>query len=186
MPSLIDGATVVVGAPDCAMFCTGDAYVFHTTDGGATYDQVAKLTAGDAANGDQFGISVAIAGDIIVIGAYQDGDDGLYSGSAYVFRTTDGGASYVQVAKLTADDAATYDYFGRSVAIAGGTVVVGAYGDEDGGSDSGSAYVFDANALTALGSDAATPQPTSNALGSDAATRTGPLLALLVAAVLAL
>ena len=94
------------------------------------YGQVDKLTASDANILDIFGESVAISGDTIVVGADQD-DDGCapgvtceMSGSAYVFRTTDGGATYVEVAKLTASDAASYDNFGGSVAISGNTVVV--------------------------------------------------------------
>ena len=89
------------------------------------YAEVAKLVAGDAALGDVFGYSVAINGNTIVVGAYGDDDDGDASGSAYVLRTSDGGATYAQVAKLTASDAAADDQFGKSVAIAGDTVVVG-------------------------------------------------------------
>jgi len=134
----IDGDTIVVGAQHYNNGGSGVVYVFLTTDGGATYGQVAKLTAADAAVNDRFGYSVAIAGDTIVVGAHGDDDDGSDSGSAYVFRTTDGGATYGQVAKLTASDAASGDLFGFSVAIDGNTVVVGAWGDDGGGS----AYVF--------------------------------------------
>ena len=92
----IDGDTVVVGADG------GEAvYVLRTTDGGATYVEVAKLTAADAAAGDLFGYSVAIDDDTIVIGAYSKNSK---RGAAYVFRTSDGGATYDQVAKLTASD----------------------------------------------------------------------------------
>ena len=84
-----------------------------------------KLTAVDAAAGNYFGDSVAIDGDTVVIGATGAGT----GGAVYVFRTTDGGATYVQVAKLTASDGAASDYFGTSVAIDGSTVVVGAYND---------------------------------------------------------
>ena len=57
---------------------------------------------------------------------YWDGSSHVDGpGSVYVFRTTDGGATYGQVAKLTAADAAASDYFGRSVAIDGNTIVVG-------------------------------------------------------------
>jgi hypothetical protein len=52
------------------------------------------------------------------------------------------GTTWTEFAKLTASDAATSDSFGISVSVDGGTVVVGALGDDDGGSDSGSAYVF--------------------------------------------
>ena len=126
----IDGDTIVVGA---YMAGTGGAvYVFRTSDGGATYGEVAMLTAADAAADDSFGGSVAIDGDTVVIGANGNNDG---TGAVYVFRTTDGGATYDQVAKLTASDGATDDQFGNSVAIDGGTVVVGAwYGD--------AAYVF--------------------------------------------
>jgi hypothetical protein len=131
----IDGDTVVVGATQDYSYGTGAVYVFRTTDGGATYVEVAKLTAADGAVGDRFGISVAIDGATVVIGAYWDDN---FSGSAYVFRTTDGGATYGQVAKLTADTANAY-YFGVSVAIAGDTVVVGAYYENN---QRGAAYVF--------------------------------------------
>jgi hypothetical protein len=177
----IDGDTVVIGSSGKDSY-TGSAYVFLTSDGAATYGQVAKLTAADAASGDQFGISVAIDGDTIVIGAYCDDDDGSCSGSVYVFLTSDGAATYGQVAKLTAADAAMYDYFGYSVAIDGNTIVIGAYGDDDAGDSSGSAYVFSGAGSEGLVASSDSAQT----LGSDAATRTGPLLALLVAAGLAL
>ena len=104
----IDGDTVVVGAYYKSTG-TGAVYVLRTSNGGATYDQVAKLTASDAAAGDSFGISVAIDGGTVVVGAYSDDDGGSGSGSAYVFRTSDGGATYSQVAKLTAADACAED-----------------------------------------------------------------------------
>ena len=113
---------------------SGAAYVFRTTDGGATYGQVAKLTASDAASGDRFGVSVAIDGDTVVVGA--SGAAWMSTGEVYVFRTTDGGATYDQVARLAPSDAGSGDLFGTFslsfgsfVAIAGNTVVVGAYGD---------------------------------------------------------
>ena len=84
---------------------------------------MAKLTAADAAASDNFGRSVAIAGDTVVVGAHAKNSD---RGAVYVFRTSDGGATYGQVAKLTAADAAANDWFGISVVIDGDTVVVGA------------------------------------------------------------
>ncbi len=86
---------------------------------------MAKLTAADAAAYDDFGVSVAIDGDTVVVGAYWDDDGGTNSGSAYVFRTTDGGGTYGQVAKLTAADTASFDRFGVSVAIDGSTQLQG-------------------------------------------------------------
>jgi hypothetical protein len=121
---------------DCR--ASGAAYLFRTTDGGITYDQVAKLTAADGAADDWFGYSVAIDGGTVVVGAYGTGT----GGAVYVFRTSDGGATYDEVAKLTAGDGAAYDDFGYSVAIAGDTVVVGAYGkDSYSGASTSSARV---------------------------------------------
>ena len=88
---------------------------------------------------------MSIDGSTIVIGAYADDDKGSASGSAYVFtRETPGdlASGWTQLAKLTADDGAAGDYFGESVSIDGGTVVIGAKLDDDKGGNSGSAYVF--------------------------------------------
>ncbi len=136
----ISGDTAVVGAPydDDAGSDSGSAYVFVRS--GASWSQQAKLTAGDAAAGDEFGYSVAISGDTAMVGAYADDDGGSESGSAYVFVRS--GASWSQQAKLTAGDAAADDWFGFSVAISGDTAVAGANGDDDAGAYSGSAYVF--------------------------------------------
>ncbi len=99
-----------------------------------------KLTADDGAAGDNFGSSVAISGDTVIVGAQWDDDNGDGSGSAYVFVLN--GTTWNQQAKLTASDGAPEDWFGHSVAISGDTVVVGAHGDDDRGYGSGSAYVF--------------------------------------------
>jgi hypothetical protein len=106
----------------------------------------AKLTASDAAVGDLFGWTVGLSGDTAVIGAFSDDDNGQSSGSAYVF--TRSGVAWTEQAKLTASDAAAGDVFGRSVAISGDTVVIGAQGDDDAGSFSGSVYVFTRSGTT--------------------------------------
>ncbi len=106
--------------------------------------QTAKLTAADGAADDYFGWSVAVSGDTVVVGAYGDDDLDYNSGSAYVFVKPGGGwaTTSAYTAKLTASDGAAADSFGRSVAVSGDTVVVGAPYDDDKGSASGSAYVF--------------------------------------------
>jgi len=136
----VSSDTVVVGAAydDDGGSSSGSAYVFIRS--GGTWTQQAKLTASDAAAGDDFGYSVSVSGDTIVVGAFMDDDGGSGSGSAYVFVPS--GGTWTKQAKLTASDAAAGDLFGRSVSVSGDTVVVGAYGDDDGGSYSGSAYVF--------------------------------------------
>jgi hypothetical protein len=138
----ISGDTVVVGA--LRDDDNGSAYIFNRDQGGAhAWGQVAKLTASDGTGYDDFGHSVAISGDTVAVGAYGDNDLGLYSGSAYIFGRDHGGAdAWGQIAKLTASDGASDDYFGWSVSIGGDTVVVGAYGDDDNADYSGSAYIF--------------------------------------------
>jgi uncharacterized repeat protein (TIGR01451 family) len=118
---------------------SGSAYVFVRS--GSNWAEQAKLTASDAAAGDNFGISVAISGDTAVVGAFGDNTDaGDLSGSAYVFVRP--GSNWAEQAKLTASDAAASDSFGYSVAIDGDTAVVGAPNDSDAGYKSGSAYAF--------------------------------------------
>lgn len=133
----ISGNTAIVGTPfdDDAGDGSGSAYLFDTTAGLELF----KLTATDAAAGDEFGNSVAISGGIAIVGADEDDDAGDGSGSAYLFDTTTG----LQLFKLTANDAAANDAFGHSVAIFGTTAIVGTPFDDDTGSISGSAYIFD-------------------------------------------
>ena len=134
--------TVVVGVPssDDAGSRSGSAYIFERGQGGSgVWNEVKKLTALDAAMSDEFGESVAIHGDIVVVGTPLDDDAGTESGSAYVFERNQGGMdNWGEVKKLTASDAVVGSRFGGSVAINGNTVVIGARGHFA----IGSAYVF--------------------------------------------
>ena len=102
-------------------------------------NELTTLTATDAAIFDYAGKSVSVSGDVAVVGASKD-DAGFESGAAYIFRAIAG--KWEQEAKLTASDAAQQDFFGRSVAISGDAVLIGAYADDEAGASSGSAYVF--------------------------------------------
>ena len=127
---------------------SGSAYVYTRdtpSDLASGWTQVAKLTAGDGAALDEFGNSVSIDGDTMVIAAHSDDDKGDNSGSAYVYTRDTAGdlaSNWTQVAKLTAGDGAVNDRFGYSVSIDGDTMVIGACKDDDKGDNSGSAYVF--------------------------------------------
>ena len=136
----ISGDNVVVGAQedDDLGGSSGSAYIFRYS--GTNWVEVAKLTASDGSINDAFGNSVSISGETVVVGAYWDDDAGWNSGSAYVFRYN--GSSWFEETKLTSSDAAYEDFFGESVSISGDTVVIGAFGDDDGGNNSGSAYIF--------------------------------------------
>jgi len=141
----IDGHHVVVGASRDYVFdwrVPGSAYVFSymylpVYPPVYLWTQTAKLTESDGAMRNEFGGSVSISGDTVVVGAAYDDSN---QGSAYVFEKP--GISWVNMtptAKLTASDPAINDLFGYSVSISGDTVVVGAIGDDD----KGSAYVFE-------------------------------------------
>jgi len=131
----VGSGKIVVGAyrDDDNGSDSGSAYIFDL-DG----TQLAKIKASDGASYDNFGLSVAVGSGRIVVGAHRDADNGTASGSAYIFDL-DG----TQLAKIKASDGASSDYFGFSVAVGSGKIVVGAYGDGDNGSVSGSAYIFD-------------------------------------------
>jgi prepilin-type N-terminal cleavage/methylation domain-containing protein len=139
---LVNGATYLVAVTatvDARASRASDPVVVTPTVPASPVDP-AKLLAADGAEGDRFGYAIAIDGDTVVVGAYGDDDKGSDSGSAYVF-VRDGG-TWTQQAKLVPADGAASDWFGWAVAIDGDTVVVGAYGDDDKGTNSGSAYVF--------------------------------------------
>jgi hypothetical protein len=138
----LSGDTAVIGAArdDDKGDDSGSVYVF--TRSGTDWSQQAKLTAADGAKGDVFGISVALSGDTVVVGADLDDDKGEDSGAAYVFTRSKG--TWSQQAKLTATDGEAVDIFGVRVALSGDTALIAARRDDDDvkGADSGSAYVF--------------------------------------------
>ena len=144
----LDGDTVVVGATgdDDNGSNSGAAYVFTKPGTGwASTSTAAKLTGSDGApDDDQFGYSVAVDGDKVVAGAWTDDDNGPYSGSVYVFNKPGSGGwvTATETVKLTASDGAAGDWFGGSVSLDGDRLAVGASGDDDNGSRSGSVYVY--------------------------------------------
>jgi len=138
----ISGNSAIIGVPwgwGTAGEKQGSAYIF--TGSGGSWTQQAKLLASDGASPDQFGDSVGVSGDTVVVGAHWASNAASESGSAYVFGRS--GSDWTQRAKLTASDGAAFDFFGYSVAISGDTAMVGAYaGDNDNGENSGSVYFF--------------------------------------------
>ena len=146
----VSGDTVVVGAyredsnaagvngnqVDNSAGDSGAAYVF-VRDGGGVWSQQAYLKASNTDANDEFGYSVSMSGDTVVVGAWlegsnaagvdgnQDNNSALSSGAAYVF-VREGGGVWSQQAYLKASNTGAGDGFGRSVAVSGDTVVVGA------------------------------------------------------------
>jgi len=104
-------------------------------------EQLHKLTASDGAEDDDFGSTLGISGDLVIVGAKGDDDAGTSSGSAYVFDVATGS----ETLKLMPSDARRFDFFGISVAISGERAVVGARLADPGSTYAGTVYVFDAS-----------------------------------------
>jgi hypothetical protein len=137
----VSGDTAVVGAQfdDDNGFDAGAAYVFVRDE--EEWRLETKLTAEDGGAADFFGSAVDVDGDTVLVGAVGDDDNGLQSGSAYVFTREEG--VWMQAAKLTASDGELQDNFGGSVALSGDLALVGADGDDvDDVRGVGSAYRF--------------------------------------------
>ncbi len=164
----ISGDTAIVGAGGNGTFLSS-AYAFEMIDG--VWIQVAELLASDGAAGDRFGRSVSIDGDRTVVSAYGVGGK---SGAAYVFEKI--GAMWTQTAKFFPSDGAAFKYFGYWVSISGGTSLVGAFGDDWGGEDTGSAYVFDLNCGPEISSVASCPSGGPIQVSWDGATPNGQVV----------
>jgi len=120
----LDGDTLVVGAnlDDTSVVDSGSAYVFTRTAG--TWSQQQRLTSTDLEANDQFGAAVAVSGDRVIVGAPKDSNGfGIQAGGAYVFARS--GSTWTQQAKLSQQTGAPSDEFGTSVAINGSSAIVG-------------------------------------------------------------
>jgi hypothetical protein len=138
----ISGNTMVVGSrhdTTTAGGNAGSAYVFVLTNG--SWTQQAKLLPSDGLANDEFGFSVAISENTIVVGSYHADAPLSNGGAAYVFVRS--GTAWSQQQKITAADGTADDQFGVAVAITGEVIVVGAnHADLPGNSEAGAAYVF--------------------------------------------
>ncbi|MCA9998293.1 MAG: PKD domain-containing protein, partial [Anaerolineales bacterium] len=138
----INGDVIVVGAPffssSTANTRPGAAYIFRKQQG--IWVQETKLLASDGSNNNHFGTDVAISGNRVLVGSYQDDAQGIDAGAAYVFYWN--GYGWVEEAKLVASDAQATDFFGSSVSLDNDTALIGANGDDDKGDWAGAAYVF--------------------------------------------
>ena len=133
----LDGDYALIGSrwDDDNGFRSGSAYLFETTSG----NFLQEFLAPDGTGGERFGWSAAIDGDYALIGSHQDDDNGIDSGSAYLFDITSGNL----LQKFLAPDGAFDDQFGWSVAVDGDYALIGSHLDDDKGGSSGSAYLFD-------------------------------------------
>jgi hypothetical protein len=154
----VSGNYAVVGAYGSGAFNNGQAYIFEKQ--GSSWVQTQILQNADNENYDRFGYAVDIDGNYIVVGAYGEDDDVngnnnlSKAGSAYIFKNNAG--TWTQTQKIIANDRASNDEFGWSVAINENTIIVGAHledEDENGLNTiyhAGSAYIFDLNVGTGI------------------------------------
>jgi len=150
----VDGQRVIVGAPGEGLTgnqsSAGGAYVFERDPGGF-WMEFPPLMSSAQEVGDRLGSSVAVRGDLIVIGAQGDrhvNGSTINQGSVYFFESTPGGqAGFSQIGWLGAANPEDNDLFGAAVSFSGPRIVVGMPGDDNaGGVDAGSAIVFERSA----------------------------------------
>jgi len=151
----ISGDTLVIGASNEShggQVYIGAAYVYERNQGGVdNWGLVTELDGSDTRQYDNFGYSVSISGDTLVVGAcHEIGASGRAGSAAYVFERNQGGADNWGEVKILRDSSGTWgDWFGCSVSISGDTLAVGADHKGDGPDDplaySGAVYVFARN-----------------------------------------
>lgn len=120
----------------------GAVYVYSRS--GITWSQQTKLTPNDAVENDQFGRAVSIShdGQTLIAGSHLDGDNGVDSGSVYIYGLKN--SVWSMKMKIIASDGAAGDYFGVSLSLSGNgkLIGVGARSDDSAVANSGSAYIF--------------------------------------------
>ena len=142
----IDNGTLLVGArlDDNEGRNSGSAFVYDQ-DAAGNWNLTTQLLPSTLMQGDQFGYDVAIDGDLFLVGARKSNEQRIDSGSAYLFDRNLGGAnSFGIVRQFVADDAVNFDWFGQSVDINNGVVVVGKP-IRNGRQRTGEVYVYERN-----------------------------------------
>ncbi|RJP78480.1 MAG: hypothetical protein C4522_12890 [Desulfobacteraceae bacterium] len=135
-----DENRLIIGAPydESSGVSSGAAYIFGSNNG--EWIRQAVLTANDAGNQDEFGISVDMEGDFAIVGASRKQINGAVVGAAYIFQNIEG--TWTRTAMLYGDELTEEAWFGSSVSISNGFAVVGAPNENEG---TGAAYVFHFN-----------------------------------------
>lgn len=172
----LSGDTLAIGAPGESSNATGingdqansgagsSGAVYVYARSGTTWTQQAYVKASNTDQSDQFGVSIALSGDTLAVGAHQESssatginqnqsDNNAYSsGAVYVFDRV--GITWTQQAYLKASNTGINDHFGDSVALSDNTLAVGAFAEasratgvngdqlDDSASGSGAVYVF--------------------------------------------
>jgi len=140
MSLALNGGRLLAGAPrdDAPATNAGSAYLFAFD--GAAWNEAAHLLPSAGAANDEFGLAVALHGDLALVGAPKDDfDREVDVGAAYVFRFD--GSSWQEEARLAASDSSPNDALAHALALGDDVALLGALQD-DRGTNSGSVYVF--------------------------------------------
>lgn len=129
---------IAVGAPHDGEVSSFSGAVFLYDAFGNLIKKLTLSEWGDTNTYRFFGSAISIGSGRIVVGSYNDSQNGSEAGAAYIYDLN-GNA----IRKITPSDGAAGDRFGWCVSVSSGRIVVGAPFDDDNGSASGSAYVFD-------------------------------------------
>jgi len=143
----LDAGTAVVGAHYADVVFSGQGAAYAFVGDGDTWSEQGKLVSDDAFFGDEFGFSVAVAGDTAAVGAlFADAGGTENEGEAYIFSRA--GGVWSEAAKLFPDTATMGGEFGIGVAVQGDTAIVGAESAPIDGEFRGAAYVFSSASAT--------------------------------------
>lgn len=120
----IEGDTLLIGAnlADDPGLSAGSMYIFDRS--GGTWTQQPGIVASDAFQAEEFGVAVAVSGDLAIVGAERDDNGAVDTGAAYLFSRTL--SAWGEKEKLFSGVFASSQYFGRSVSISGQYAVIGA------------------------------------------------------------
>jgi hypothetical protein len=137
------GNRLVIGAPqdDTVARAAGMAHIYDLSSSTPMVPMI-SLCHPNPGSGYYFGTSVAICGTLVVVGAHGDDTGATDAGSAFVYDLNSN-TPFAPVHTLRKPNPARTDNFGYSVAIFGTRVVVGAYVDDTGATNSGSVYVYE-------------------------------------------
>jgi hypothetical protein len=144
-PVALDGLRLVVGVPgrNAVGSSSGAVAIFEHSGPGAAWSLVQELVASNGGPNEDFGHAVALSGDVFAVGAFRHDHLGVeQAGVVYVFERQPGGA-WLEVARLGRSQPQIYDWFGRSLDLDEGRLVVGAPYADPGVNAGGVATVFE-------------------------------------------
>lgn len=139
----VDRETVIVGATTANGKAdrTGAVYVYECNAGGVdNWGEVQKLTASDGGTGDNFGVRVAVCGDVLAVGAEQSGVGAAGAGAVYLYKRT--GGVWREWTKIVSNDGKVDDWFGWYLSLTENMLSVSAVRNDGAGSNAGAVYLY--------------------------------------------